>query len=274
MSLALLDTPRAAQAATRAGVSRLMRIALRDAVGRYEKGGPGFAQAALQLKATIPTDRLLADTVNAALERAFLGDDPLPRSEKAFAELVKRARARLPAVMDGAFRLLAEIAAEHLALTQRLAPGAARVGARWCREVRAQRDALVYPGFMTATPWPQLAQLPRYLRALDRRIAKYGERPDRDARHAEQVAQLWRRYEERAERLRQQGGERDPRLEAFRWLARGAAGVAVRAGAQDAVPGVVQAGGEGLGRTCGLNGARAAGRALAPGGRRATVSSR
>jgi ATP-dependent helicase HrpA len=84
--------------------------------------------------------------------------------------------------------------------------------------VRAQRDALVYPGFMTATPWPQLSQLPRYLRALDRRIAKYGERPDRDARHAEQVALLWRRYEERAGRVRQQGGERDPRLEAFRWL--------------------------------------------------------
>ena len=111
VSLALLDTARAAQAATRAGVSRLMRIALRDAIGRYEKGGPGFAQAALQLKSTIPTDRLLADAGNAALERAFLGDDPLPRSEKAFAELVKRARARLPAVMDGAFRLLAEIAA-------------------------------------------------------------------------------------------------------------------------------------------------------------------
>ena len=217
VSLALLDTPRAAQDATRAGVSRLMRIALRDAVGRYEKGGPGFAQTALQLKSTIPTDRLLADTGNAALERAFLGDDPLPRSEKAFAELVKRARARLPAVMDGAFRLLAEIAAEHLALTQRLAQ-APRGWTLLVSEVRAQRDHLVYVGFMTATPWPQLSQLPRYLRALDRRIAKYGERPDRDARHAEQVALLWRRYEERAGRLRQQGGERDPRLEAFRWL--------------------------------------------------------
>ena len=215
VSLALLDTRDAAAAATRAGVLRLLRIALRDVVARCEKGGPRFAQAALQLKAAIPTDRLLADVLAAALDRAFLADDPLPRNEKAFAETVKRARARVPAVVDGAFRLLAEIAAAHLALSQRLAaapPGWARLVA----DVRAQRDALVYPGFFLATPWAQLAHLPRYLAALDRRVAKYAERADRDARHAEQVAELWRRYRERAGGDR--GGAADPRVEAFRWL--------------------------------------------------------
>ncbi len=215
--LALLDTAPAAEASTRAGVVRLMRIALKDVLGRYEKGGPAFAQAALQLKAVLPTDRLLADVQNAATERAFLGDDPLPRSEQAFAEQVKRARARLPAVMDGAFRLLGAIAAEHLALTQRLAT-APRAWARVAAEARAQRDALVYPGFVSATPWAQLSHLPRYLKALDHRLVKYGERPDRDARHAEQVAELWRRYQERTARPREPGTPADPRLEAFRWL--------------------------------------------------------
>ena len=186
VSLRLLDTRDAALAATRAGVLRLMRIALRDAAARFAKGGPGFAQAALQLKAAVSTDRLLADVLAAALDRAFLADDPLPRSEKAFAEAVRRARARVPAVVEGAFRLLGEVATAHLALTQRLAtapPGWSRLVA----DVRAQRDALVYPGFFQATPWAQLAHLPRYLTALDRRVAKYGERPDRDARHAEHL---------------------------------------------------------------------------------------
>ncbi|MBK9117380.1 MAG: ATP-dependent RNA helicase HrpA [Betaproteobacteria bacterium] len=217
VSLRLLDTRDAALAATRAGVLRLMRIALRDAAARFAKGGPGFAQAALQLKAAVSTDRLLADVLAAALDRAFLADDPLPRSEKAFAEAVRRARARVPAVVEGAFRLLGEVATAHLALTQRLAaapPGWSRLVA----DVRAQRDALVYPGFFQATPWAQLAHLPRYLTALDRRVAKYGERPDRDARHAEQVAELWRRYRERAGRDREAGAPADPRVEGFRWL--------------------------------------------------------
>jgi ATP-dependent helicase HrpA len=216
VSLALLDTSGAAETATRAGVVRLLRIALRDAVARYDKGGAGFAQAALQLKAAIPTDRLLADVLAAALTRAFLSDDPLPRTEAAFAEQVKRARARLPAVMEGAFRLLTTIANEYQALAQRLATAGGGM-ARLAAEVRAQRDALVYPGFFAATPWAQLEHLPRYMKALDRRLAKFAERPDRDARHAEQVAELWRRYRERADRNRQ-AGQTEPPLEDFRWL--------------------------------------------------------
>ena len=102
VSIALYDTREAAEASMRAGVVRLIRFALRDAVTQLEKGAPGFTQAALQLKTTIPTDRLQADVLVAVCDRAFIGDDPLPRSEAAFAEQVKRARTRLPAVAEGA----------------------------------------------------------------------------------------------------------------------------------------------------------------------------
>jgi len=216
VSLAMQDTRDAADASTRAGIMRLLKLALKDAAARFDKGGPGFAQAGLQLKTTIQSDRLLADVLTAAMDRAFLGDDALPRNEQAFTEQVKRARTRLPAVAEGAFRLLTVIASEHAALAQRLAnlPAAqSRLGA----EVRAQRDALVYPGFFSATPWSQLQHLPRYLKALDRRLAKFGERPDRDVRHAEQIAGFWQRYRERADR-NQQAGRVEPALEAFRWL--------------------------------------------------------
>ncbi|MCC6867313.1 MAG: ATP-dependent RNA helicase HrpA, partial [Burkholderiales bacterium] len=216
VALALLDTAEAAQASTRAGVVRLVGLALRDAAARYAKPGPAFNDAALKLKATIATDRLHADVLAAASTRAYLADDALPRAEREFAELVQRARARLPAVMEGAFRLLATIAERHQALGQRLA-AAPKGSARLTTEVRAVRDALVYPGFFSVTPWSQLAEIPRYLTALDRRIVKYSERPDRDAHHAEQVAQWWRRYVERRDADRS-AGRSDPRLEAFRWL--------------------------------------------------------
>ena len=83
VSLTLVDTKPAADAAMRAGVVRLTRIALKDAVARLEKGGAGFTQAALQLKTVIATDVLLADVVDAICDRAFVGDDPLPRTAKA-----------------------------------------------------------------------------------------------------------------------------------------------------------------------------------------------
>ena len=216
VSIVLIDTPAAAAAAMRAGIVRLIRIALKDLVVRHEKGGAGFAQAALQLKTAIPTDRLLADVLAAICDRAFVGDDSLPRSEKGFAEQVKRARARLPAVAEGAFRLLATIAGLHHALTQR-AVTLPRTSSRLVAEVRNRRDGLVYPGFFQATPWAQLAHLPRYLTALDRRLAKSAENPARDARHAESVERWWERYRERAD-LNRKTGTLEPGLEQFRWL--------------------------------------------------------
>jgi ATP-dependent helicase HrpA len=83
--------------------------------------------------------------------------------------------------------------------------------------VRAQRAALVYPGFLSATPWPQLAHLPRYLQALDRRLAKAAIDPGRDAKHAQTIAVLWERYRARAEANRAVQ-RAEPALEAFRWL--------------------------------------------------------
>jgi len=216
VALRLLDTRDAAEASTRAGVIRLIRFQLKDVLVRCEKGLPGFQPIALQLRAAIAPDRLLGDVVEAIVDRAFIGDDPLPRDASAFAAQVKRARARLPAVAEAAMRSLGSIATAYGSLTQKL--NAAPVGlGRLVADLRTQRDALVHPRFFAATPWAQLAHLPRYLQALERRLAKYSANPDRDARHAAQVAAWFGRYRERLERD-QAAGRVTPGLEDFRWL--------------------------------------------------------
>ena len=215
VSLKLLDTKTAAEASTRMALLRLLRRQFKDALRRLEKQPPGFAQTALMLKTAIPTDALLADVVTAICDRAFIGDDPLPRSERAYAEQVKRARVRLPAVAESAFRLLAAIAVEYHTLSQRIGAMPAGQG-RLGGDLRAQRDALVHPGFFSRTPWSQLGHLPRYLQALDRRLSKYVENPARDAKHAQAVSELWQRYVQRhAANAAARKGE--PALEAFRW---------------------------------------------------------
>jgi ATP-dependent helicase HrpA len=216
VSVKLLDTPDAATVETRSGIVRLIRIALADAVGRWEKGGPGFLQSALALKPAIAPDRLARELSTAICDRAFIGDDPLPRSEPAFTEQLKRAKTRLPAVAESAQRLLAEIAAEYQGLSQRLT-ALPPAHSRFAADIRAQRDALVHPGFLAQTPWANLQHVPRYLKALDRRVAKYLERPDRDLKHAQPVASLWQRYRDRAERNRA-AGRFEPALAEFRWL--------------------------------------------------------
>ncbi|MEO6929478.1 MAG: ATP-dependent RNA helicase HrpA, partial [Casimicrobiaceae bacterium] len=216
VSLVLYDTEGAAAAATRRALVRLIGLQLKDALQRLGKAPTVFAASALALRAVVAADVLLADTLAAITDRAFVGDDPLPRDAAAFAEQIKRARTRLPAVAEHGFRLLAEIAAAHQSLTAPLTKLAA-AKPRLAGELRVQRDALVYPGFFADTPWAHATQIPRYLAALGRRIAKLPERGERDALHAAQVAAWWQRYEERLHAARR-GGEDGAMLAEFRWL--------------------------------------------------------
>ena len=211
----LVDTADAAQRAHRAGVIRLLRLALSEHVKQLEKGWSGFNAVALQLRGRIAPEQLRDDMIDAIVDRAFIGDDPLPRNAAQFDAQKQRARARLPAVRDGIQRLLAEIAADVVQLGAALAalPPALR---SLSRAIDAHRDRLVHPGFLTSTGWEHLAHVPRYLKALMRRVRKYPENPERDARHAAAI-DLWRQKWEAHRAREQMLGRNNPALDDFRW---------------------------------------------------------
>jgi ATP-dependent helicase HrpA len=214
-AIRLFDLRSAADEAMRSGVRRLLRISLKEQMRQLEKGPAGFLQAALQLRTIASADDLKEDLLTAITDRAFIGDDPLPRTQKAFDAQRDRARARLPAVTEGATRLLAGIAEEYQRLSARMATAKGPL-ARPAADIRAQLSRLLYKGFFSATPWDQLAHLPRYLKAMQLRLDKYGNDPARDAKHTQSIADLTKRYDERMEKQRQ-AGVPDARLEDFRW---------------------------------------------------------
>jgi ATP-dependent helicase HrpA len=210
VAIKLFDTRTAAEGAMRGGVLRLGRLALKEQMRQLEKSLPGFTQAALLLRGLASPDELKEDLLTAIANRAILGEDELPRNDKGFEALKQRARARLPAVREAGCRLFVAIAEEYQRVT------AARALPQPAADVRAQLARLVFKGFLSATPWERLHDLPRYLKAAQRRLDKYPHDPERDARHAVSIGELWKRYEERAAKLRR-GGEADPRLEDYRW---------------------------------------------------------
>ncbi len=215
VSLRLLDTQEDAQRATRAGVLRLLRLELKESLRQIAKAPPEFTPIAIQLRVLGNGEAILAEVIDAICDRALVGEDPLPRHAVAFEEQRKRARARLPAVTAAAWRQLAAISAEYQELGRALAgltPGARNLA----EEVGAQRSALVYPGFLRATPWEKLAELPRYLKAARRRLEKYPDDPSRDARHAAAIRAMWQRWADRSAGAARQGPVPQG-LADFRW---------------------------------------------------------
>ncbi|MDP1535839.1 MAG: ATP-dependent RNA helicase HrpA [Burkholderiales bacterium] len=215
VAIQLFDVTAAAQASMRAGVVRLTRLVLKEQLRQLDKNLRGFEQAALQLRTVAGPDALRADLINAICDRAFIGEDELPRGLKAFEDQVKRARTRLPAVSEAACRILATIAEEQHQLALALVAAKGNV-VRAANDIRAQSQRLIHQGFLTATPWPQLSHLPRYLQAMRLRLAKFPANAERDAKHAASIAQLWGRYETRFDQQRKAGAV-DPRLAEFRW---------------------------------------------------------
>jgi ATP-dependent helicase HrpA len=214
-AIRLFDTREKADAAHREGVKLLLSIELREQLKNLERGLPGFNPLALKFSTTIPADKLKADLLEAIVDRAFLGEDDPPRTPKAFEEQKKRAKARLPAVTEGAMRYAAAIGEAAQQFAQAAAQNASL--GRLTQEARASYERLVYPGFLTRTPWERLEHLPRYLKGYGLRLQKYRTSVERDQKHSVTVSALWQNYENRLKSDRD-AGRHDPRLEDFRWL--------------------------------------------------------
>ena len=211
IALRLFDTTEAAEQAHRQGVIELMKLQLKEQVKDLNKGIQGFTQAAMLLK-HINADTLRDDLTQAVCDRAFIGEDELPRNEKAFKEQIKRARSRLPAVKEALSRYLQETAAAYAELNSKL-------GKHPLTHLMRQRlQTLLAPGFASHTPWVQWPRLPIYLKAMTLRLEKYSGNPARDAAREADIQELEQMWQEKTDSLTKQGLPVSDGLAAFKWM--------------------------------------------------------
>ncbi|HGH6672177.1 TPA: DUF3418 domain-containing protein [Neisseria meningitidis] len=211
IALRLFDTTEAAEQAHRQGVIELMKLQLKEQVKDLNKGIQGFTQAAMLLK-HINADTLRDDLTQAVCDRAFIGEDELPRNEKAFKEQIKRARSRLPAVKEALSRYLQETAAAYAELNGKLGKHPLT------HLLRLRLQTLLAPGFATRTPWAQWPRLPIYLKAMTLRLEKYSSNPARDAAREADIQELEQMWQEKNDGLVKQGLPISDGLAAFKWM--------------------------------------------------------
>ncbi len=211
IALRLFDTTEAAEQAHRQGVIELMKLQLKEQVKDLNKGIQGFTQAAMLLK-HINADTLRDDLTQAVCDRAFIGEDELPRNEKAFKEQIKRARSRLPAVKEALSRYLQETAAAYAELNGKLGKHPLT------HLLRLRLQTLLAAGFATRTPWAQWPRLPIYLKAMTLRLEKYSSNPARDAAREADIQELEQMWQEKTDSLIKQGLPISDGLAAFKWM--------------------------------------------------------
>jgi len=221
VEIEVFDEPDVARRQHRAGLRSLVALQLRDALKYLEKNIPDLrtmAVAYMQVGRTPEgagggsADELRDQIIDVALDRAFLLD-PLPTDAASFTRRVEEGRGRLTLIASEIARMAAVILIEHNAALRKLKD--ARAPKEVNDDVNAQLARLMPKRFISATPWAQLAHLPRYLKAVVMRLDKLRADAARDTQRLAELRPIEQRY---WRHLAERKGVQDTRLEEFRWL--------------------------------------------------------
>jgi ATP-dependent helicase HrpA len=218
VGLRLFDTWEEAVHSHMAGVLRLLALGLADKE-KYLRNHHGLEREALLAWTPVGSAaQLVGDLfwrcLLDATEECRAGEIHALRSPEAFATLLDRVRGRIgrtavtrAAELNGWLPVYARIAA-------RIGGSFASQRPRVRADLESQLDDLVYPGFLTELEHGRLAHYPRYLQAVEDRLAQVEQNPLRDAQRQEQIEPWWRRYVEALEN----GCPYDEAMDAYRWL--------------------------------------------------------
>ncbi len=175
----------AAEEITRPGIARLALLALPQQARYWHKRVSEDRELVLQSRGLELAQPLAAALVQRIFLDVFVpADEPLPRSREAFTQRLDLARARLEEVGAPLVGMIRSSLTEWRAARSRV--DAARNAAA-LSDVNAQLAMLLPPDFIESTPQPWLGHLPRYLKAIARRLGRLPAEARRDEELAARV---------------------------------------------------------------------------------------
>jgi ATP-dependent helicase HrpA len=160
---------------------------------------------------------LFEDCIACAVDK-IIGDSGGPAWDTVqFAALLDRARAELTGTALDVVTQVARILAAAHALAGQLQGTTSLTLLPALTDIKAQLSGLVYPGFVSATGWRRLPDLVRYLRAVERRLEKLPDSPNRDLSWMGQIEQVQKVYQDLLDGL-PPGEQPGEALQQIRWM--------------------------------------------------------
>jgi len=195
VDLRLLETERAARAATRLGVRRLLALASRSPLSVFAKQcPPPFSPRSAFLVPRAEIEAFRDAFLLRVVEEAFgCGEGAsLPSSKAAFEALLAAGTPRIAHAFKTLERAAGAASAELQTTLRALESAAKHPSATAAsQEIRAQIDQLFVRDLIETVPLSRLEQFPRYLRAAQARLTRAISDPRKDADKLAPFAPLW-----------------------------------------------------------------------------------
>ena len=218
VAIRLFESRAVADHQMRSGMVRLFMLQLADKLKYLYKSLPGLQQMCLYYAPVGHCEELRDSIIRASMEQVLLeGVATLPREQEEFERLTNKARPEIIASANELAKRIESILKSYHNLAKALKQPVPPDCLEAIADMRGQLGHLIYPGFVTETPPEWLYHIPRYLKAIERRLEKLKSSPQRDRQLMREVQGMEQRWIERFE-SRDPHQVVDPELLHYRWL--------------------------------------------------------
>jgi ATP-dependent helicase HrpA len=214
VSIRVFDTPEQAALQHHAGLRRLFMLQHSKKLKELSRQLPHEQKLCL-LYASIGTcHQLKEDLMQTVFDRLFMRE-PLPKNRQTFMNRCDEYSDQLGAALKELCDRLLPILEKHHEIRQQLRGSLPLNRIEAAGDIAGQLEQMIYRGFVLDTPAEVLQQMPRYLKAIERRLERLDQQPDADRAQRIQIEPLWSRYLEWIERYPEKKGLEE--VTSFRW---------------------------------------------------------
>jgi len=216
VAIQMFDQQRNADAAMHKGVRRLLMLTMYQQVKMLNQDMKQMKSMMMQAALMGDPATLRSDVIEKVFDLVFLSGD-LPRNNEAFEACLSQGRACLIREGKNIIKHVDAALQAHARLTAMVTASVALQKMTMLDDVKQQCKALVYDGFVAATPVTWLRHLPRFLDAACIRVEKSARDLKKDQQMSEQVGVFFQQYQQRC-KLMQSKQVIDHDLQEFRWM--------------------------------------------------------
>jgi len=210
----LFESAVEAQANNRRGLRRLLLLNVPSPAKALQRSLSNQAKLALSRNAPGGVTQLLDDCLAAAVDEIVYASGGAARDHAGFERLADRVRADLPVVLAEVVSTVAQVLTAAHDVEKQLTASVSRDALPALIDMKAQLVGLVHQGFVAETGVQRLADLPRYLTAMSRRLERMRDDVHRDRARLWEVEQAQQAFSDARLRLGKDAGD----LDEVRWM--------------------------------------------------------
>ncbi|NUS58842.1 MAG: DUF3418 domain-containing protein, partial [Streptomycetaceae bacterium] len=194
VAVRVFETEAEQAAAMWRGTRRLLMLGVNSPVKAISGRLPNRAKLALSHNPHKNIADLFDDCVACAVDKIMTDAGGPAWDAESFGKLLARVRADLPATTEDTVVKVERILTVHHALEVKLKGTTSLALVPALTDIRAQSAGLVHRGFVTEAGWRRLPDVLRYLRGIERRLAKLPNDPHGDRHRMLKLTDLQEAY--------------------------------------------------------------------------------